>query len=53
MISSTTPYKVAEIIRDTWPGIYRKPGLDYNTQKTFKYNEITSSSIFYKQNRVS
>ena len=23
MISSTTPYKVAEIIRDTWPGLYR------------------------------
>jgi hypothetical protein len=23
MISSTTPYKLAEIIRDTWPGLYR------------------------------
>jgi hypothetical protein len=23
MISSETPYKLAEIIRDTWPGIYR------------------------------
>lgn len=23
MITSTTPYKLAEIIRDTWPGIYR------------------------------
>ena len=23
MINSETPYKLAEIIRDTWPGIYR------------------------------
>jgi hypothetical protein len=23
MITSETPYKLAEIIRDTWPGIYR------------------------------
>lgn len=22
MISSTTPYKLAEIIRDTWPNLY-------------------------------
>lgn len=25
MITSTTPYKLAEIIRDTWPQLYRKP----------------------------
>jgi len=25
MISSETPYKLAEIIRDTWPNIYRPP----------------------------
>jgi hypothetical protein len=25
MISSTTPDKLAEIIRDTWPGLYRPP----------------------------
>jgi len=25
MITSTTPYKLAEIIRDTWPGLYRPP----------------------------
>jgi hypothetical protein len=23
MISSETPHKLAEIIRDTWPGLYR------------------------------
>jgi hypothetical protein len=25
MISSETPYKTAEIIRDTWPNLYRPP----------------------------
>jgi hypothetical protein len=25
MITTTTPYKIAEIIRDTWPGLYRPP----------------------------
>ena len=29
MISSETPYKLAEIIRDTWPQLYR-----YESQKT-------------------
>jgi len=30
MITSTTPYKLAEIIRDTWPGLYRPPVKTYN-----------------------
>jgi hypothetical protein len=30
MITSETPYKLAEIIRDTWPNLYRPP-------KDFKY----------------
>lgn len=29
MITSETPYKLAEIIRDTWPNLYR-----YESQKT-------------------
>ena len=29
MITSTTPYKLAEIIRDTWPNLYR-----HESQKT-------------------
>jgi hypothetical protein len=35
MISSETPYKLAEIIRDTWPQIYRptKKKEDPNNQK--------------------
>ena len=34
MISSTTPYKLADIIRDTWPGLYRPVKPLYNNQKT-------------------
>jgi len=30
MISSTTPYKLAEIIRDTWPNLYRPMKMPYN-----------------------
>mgnify|MGYP006287924353 CR=1 FL=1 len=30
MITTTTPYKLAEIIRDTWPGLYRPPKDKYN-----------------------
>jgi hypothetical protein len=33
MISSTTPYKLAEIIRDTWPGLYRPSKIPYNREK--------------------
>jgi hypothetical protein len=36
MISSTTPYKLAEIIRDTWPGLYRPMKPVYNHQKPSK-----------------
>ena len=30
MISSTTPYKIADIIRDTWPQLYRPMKREYN-----------------------
>ena len=30
MINSETPYKLAEIIRDTWPGLYRPGKVMYN-----------------------
>ena len=30
MITSETPYKLAEIIRDTWPQLYRSPKEIYN-----------------------
>ena len=36
MITSETPYKLAEIIRDTWPNIYRKPLVSYNKNSNEK-----------------
>jgi hypothetical protein len=30
MITSETPYKLSEIIRDTWPNLYRKHQVSYN-----------------------
>jgi hypothetical protein len=33
MINSETPYKLAEIIRDTWPRLYNPQKPSYNTQK--------------------
>jgi hypothetical protein len=40
MISSTTPYKLADIIRETWPGLYRKPKKTYNIQKDSKNEKV-------------
>ena len=33
MINSETPYKLSEIIRDTWPQLYRPSKLSYNHKK--------------------
>jgi len=33
VISSETPYKLAEIIRDTWPNLYRPSKPLYNKEK--------------------
>lgn len=38
MINSETPYKLAEIIRDTWPQLYRPGKINYN-DKLKKNNE--------------
>jgi hypothetical protein len=40
MITSTTPDKLAEIIRDTWPGLYRPAKVSYNNQKTSNNERI-------------
>ena len=40
MISTETPYKLAEIIRDTWPGLYRLKKEDYNTKKSQKNEKV-------------
>lgn len=39
MITTTTPYKLAEIIRDTWPGLYRPPKKQLNIKNKKKMNE--------------
>jgi hypothetical protein len=39
MISSTTPYKLAEIIRDTWPQLYRPMKREYNITRVEKQND--------------
>jgi hypothetical protein len=40
VISSETPYKLAEIIRDTWPGLYIKPQVPYDKKKTSKNEKV-------------
>lgn len=40
MITSETPDKCAEIIRDTWPGLYRKPKERYNEKNTETHERI-------------
>lgn len=40
MITSETHYKLAEIIRDTWPGLYRPPLKTYNNQKTSNNEKV-------------
>jgi hypothetical protein len=40
MITTETPYKLAEIVRDTWPGLYIKAELSYNKEKKIKDERI-------------
>jgi len=40
MISSETPYKLAEIIRETWPGLYRPVKVPYNKEKETKNEKV-------------
>ena len=40
MITSETPHKLAEIIRDTWPNIYRKPQPPYNEEKDMEDEKV-------------
>ena len=40
MITTETPYKLAEIIRDTWPNLYRKPQVSYNEENDPKNEKV-------------
>ena len=39
MISSETPDKLANIIRDTWPNLYRPPKIEYDKINRFAKEE--------------
>jgi len=41
MISSETPYKLAEIIRDTWPQLYRSSKVSYNKEKRSDNEQVS------------
>jgi hypothetical protein len=40
MINTETPHKLAEIIRDTWPGLYRPVKVSYDEQKKSKNEQV-------------
>lgn len=44
MITSETPYKLAEIIRETWPQLYRQSKPVYNDQKTLNDERVLGSN---------
>jgi hypothetical protein len=44
MISTSTPYKLAEIVRDTWPGLYRPAKIQYSDTKN-KNNDKEDKKI--------
>lgn len=43
MISSETPYKLAEIIMDTWPQMYILENPRYNTEKDESNERVLDS----------
>jgi hypothetical protein len=42
MITSDTPYKLAEIIRDTWPQLYKPTKRPYNDKKDLKNDKSST-----------
>lgn len=47
MITTETPYKLAEIIRDTWPNLYRPVKESYNTY--YKNNQRIMKFTIYSK----
>lgn len=43
MINTETPYKLAEVIRDTWPNLYRNPKVLYNKDSNNELRNAKSS----------
>ena len=40
MITTETPYKLAEIIRDTWPNLYRYEPQETQTSRESKEEDV-------------
>ena len=40
MITTETPYKLAEIIRDTWPNLYKNEQVTYNKENKQKNEKV-------------
>jgi hypothetical protein len=40
MITTETPYKLAEIIRDTWPQLYGPAKVSYNEEKKQENEQV-------------
>lgn len=43
MITSETPYKLAEIYRATWPNLYKNEQISYNTFTTQKEDDTRNN----------
>lgn len=48
MINSTTPYKLAEIIRDTWPNLYKEVPSKENETKVSSGISTNSINVLRK-----
>jgi hypothetical protein len=51
MISSTTPDKLADIIRDTWPQLYNYTSLKGNETEISSGISTNTSDILQKRNK--
>ena len=45
MISENTPYKLAEIIRDTWPNLFYLKDIKKVTQNDNKYTKYSDKGV--------
>ena len=53
MINDNTPYKLAEIIRDTWPQLYHLKRNDIENQQGFQgASALVIPTILNKQNVI-
>jgi hypothetical protein len=51
MITSTTSNKLAEIIRDTWPNLYRPPA-DFKPPALYNLPEVSYNTKITEENNA-